>query len=108
MSDQPNDLDLEAQFDHACRNAIAAAVRLGYTPTIWQRMVDQRGAAATARQLIRAGDIQTGLERLVALGRVDLTIEHAVLQPRWAPLFTDADRDAARWRLKQVGVTPDV
>jgi hypothetical protein len=35
------------------------------------------------------------------MGRVDLTVEHAALQERWADLFDDSHREAARWRLEQ-------
>lgn len=48
-----------------------------------------------------SGDIQSGFERLIRMGRVDLTVEHAVLQPRWQELFEDQHREAAMWRLEQ-------
>ena len=31
----------------------------------------------------------------------DLTVEYAVLQPRWHDLFEDQHREAAQWRLDQ-------
>ena len=43
--------------------------------------------------------MQAGLLRLLGLSRVDLTVEHAVLDERWHDLFTDEERDLARWRL---------
>lgn len=48
-----------------------------------------------------SGDIQSGFERLIRMGRADLTIEHAVLDEYWHPLFKDSHREAARWRLQQ-------
>ena len=44
-------------------------------------MVERHGAVEAAKRLLVNGDIQTGLLRLLRLGRVDLTVEHAVLDP---------------------------
>jgi hypothetical protein len=67
-------------------------------------MIRQHGAAEAARRLVVSGDIQTGFERLVHAGRPELTIEWAVTDPHWLPLFDPQYRDAARWRLDQAGV----
>ena len=63
-------------------------------------MVDEHGAVETARRLVMSGDLQDGLLKLLRLGRADLTIEHSVLEERWHDLFTDEEREVARWRLK--------
>lgn len=89
----------EREFTLACKHAIAECRTLGYNPSIWTRMVEEHGGVVTARRLIKSGDMQAGLLRLVGLGRVDLTVEHAVLDERWHDLFTEEDRDLARWRL---------
>lgn len=62
-------------------------------------MVEEHGGVVTARRLIKSGDMQAGLLRLLSLSRVDLTVEHSVLDERWHELFTDEERDLARWRL---------
>jgi hypothetical protein len=59
------------------------------------------GAVGAARRLLTSGDIQSGFERLIMMGRQDLTVEKAVLDERWDPLFTDGHREAAQWRLEQ-------
>lgn len=64
-------------------------------------MIERWGAVEASKQLIQNGDIQSGLLRLLRLGREDLTIEATVLQPRWAKLFNDTDRELARWRLAE-------
>ena len=56
---------------------------------------------AAAQRLLLSGDVQSGFEKLISMGRADLTVEQAVLEERWAELFTDAERAAARWRLEQ-------
>ena len=90
----------EREFTIACQNAMAECRKIGYNPSIWARMVNEHGAVVTARKLITSGDMQAGLLRLISLGRIDLTIEHAVLDEHWRDLFTDEERDLARWRLE--------
>lgn len=93
---------LEDEFDHACRAAIEECKDLGYFPTAWASMINgPGGAVAAARRLLVNGDIQSGFERLIRMGRKDLTVEYAVLEDRWAPLFDERHREAARWRLDQ-------
>jgi len=75
---------------------------LGYVPTAWISMMrGSGGAVSAARRLLISGDIQSGFERLIRMGRRDLTVEQAVLDDRWAALFSEAHREAARWRLTQ-------
>ncbi|MCC5951907.1 MAG: hypothetical protein JJU45_07395 [Acidimicrobiia bacterium] len=93
----------EAEFEAACRQAIAECAEFGYTPTAWIAMLDRWGAAEAARRLMVSGDVQYGFERLILQGRPELTVEYAVLQPSWRSLFRDDHRAAARWRLSQAG-----
>ena len=93
---------LEAEFDGACRHAVDECRQLGYVPAAWIKMMNgPGGAAAAARRLLVNGDIQSGFERLIHLGRTDLTVEAAVLDDRWSDLFDEQHREAARWRLQQ-------
>lgn len=92
--------DDEHEFTLACKQAMAECRSLGYVPSVWIRMVEQHGAVETARRLIMSGDLQDGLMRLLSLGRLDLTVEHHVLDERWHELFTDRERELAKWRLE--------
>ncbi|MEX0784746.1 MAG: hypothetical protein WD557_19085 [Dehalococcoidia bacterium] len=38
------------------------------------------------------------------MGRLDLSVEYAVLEPAWQDLFTDWERDVARQRLRDARV----
>jgi hypothetical protein len=58
-------------------------------------MMQSMGAAEAAKHLLRSPDIQSGFERLTREGRIDLTVEFAVLHPRWDGLFTPDEREAA-------------
>ena len=106
MTDMRPSSDLEAQFQAACERAVeeCKSLRPPYNPTIWISMARQWGAAEAARRLVVSGDIQTGFDRLVRAGHPELTIEWAILDQTWEPLFSDQHREAARWRLEQAGI----
>ncbi|MEV4131457.1 hypothetical protein AB0J72_04760 [Dactylosporangium sp. NPDC049742] len=99
-------MSLEDEFEAACLEAIDACGKLSppYHPTAWHRMISNHGAVEAARQLVVSGDIQTGFERLVRAGRPELTIEYAITDPYWRPLFGPQHREAAQWRLDQANV----
>lgn len=95
-------MSLEEEFEAACRSAVDECRALGYVPTTWMQMMQgPGGAVAAARRLLVSGEIQSGFERLIRMGRQDLTVEQAVLEPRWASLFDERHREAARWRLQR-------
>lgn len=101
--------ELEDQFQTACDAAVeqCRSLKDRYDPTIWISMSRKLGAAEAARRLVISGDIQSGFDRLVKAKRPDLTIEWAILNSRWDPLFSDQHREAARWRLDQAGIPHD-
>ncbi len=95
-------MTLEDEFQRACELAVDECRALGYVPTAWISMMrGPGGAVSAARRLLISGDVQSGFERLIQMGRRDLTVEQAALDERWAELFSDAHREAARWRLAQ-------
>ena len=94
-------MTLDEEFHDACAQAVRECRRLGYVPSAWINMMDRYGAVGAAKRLLVSGDLQPGLLRLLRLSGPDLTIEQAVLEPRWADLFDDQDRELAGWRLKQ-------
>jgi hypothetical protein len=102
-------MTLDSDFEDACERAIAECEALGYSPTIWRAMVNRWGAVKAAKRLLESGDVQEGFDRLVRMGRIDLTLESAVLDPAWDDLFGSdpRHREAARWRLQQVVPPPD-
>ena len=69
-------------------------------------MVHQHGGVAAAKRLLRASPAQTGLTKLWELGRLDISMESLVVQERWRPLFSDAERQTAWERLNAFGYDP--
>lgn len=90
---------LERRFDAAMDQIYVAARQLGYRPTRFLEMIREHGGVATAHRLLAADKIHHGLAELYLLGRLDLTVEHHVLQPEFGPLFTTEERRVARARL---------
>ena len=97
---------LEAEFHRAMLNIYDDAAELGYRPTYFLRMVREHGGVEAARRLLRTHEVQDGLTTLWELGRLDISMEALVVQERWQPLFSDAERQAARDRLKEYGYDP--
>lgn len=94
-----NSATLERRFDAAMLDIYHGAARLGYRPTRFLEMVQVHGGAETAHRLLATGKVQDGLGELFLLGRLDLTVEHHVLLPEFAPLFSREERRTARVRL---------
>lgn len=91
--------ELVRRFDEAMLDIYHGAARLGYRPTRFLEMVQVHGGVETAHRLLAADKIQDGLGELFLLGRLDLTVEHHVLLPEYAPLFSDHEQAVARDRL---------
>ena len=93
------------EFTQTCEIGIRRCRELPsqYNPTAWITMMHRYGAVAAAKRLLASGDMQSGFERLIREGHVELTVEWIVCQPRWNRLFNDRDRAAATWRLEQAG-----
>lgn len=95
---------LEAAFHQAMVEIYTVAKKdLGYTATRFIQMVGEVGGLDTARRLLHAPGVSDGFTTLWEKGRLDLSVENRVLDPRFRPLFTDDERRIARERLKQYG-----
>lgn len=97
---------LEAEFHQAVLRIYDTAAKLGYRPTYFLRMVHEHGGVETARRLLRTPEPQEGLATLWELDRLDISMEALVVQERWEPLFSDAERQVARERLRKYGYDP--
>ena len=69
-------------------------------------MVGGQGGVETARKLLQSNHIEHGSTALWKCGRLDLMFEYLVLQPKYADLFTEEEKEAARNRLKEYGYYP--
>jgi hypothetical protein len=90
---------LEGQFQVRCRELIGEIRSLGFNPDLWVAMINDLGAAGAARKLLADHHQLVVTPWLLNRGRPELTLEHAIGQPRWAELFTGAERAEAARRL---------
>ena len=74
-----------------------------YTATYFLQMVSEQGGLQAAKKLLSAPGVSDGFTRLWECGRLDLTLEALVLQPKWRELFSADECDKARIRLELLG-----
>jgi hypothetical protein len=99
--------DVRAEFERAMRGVYERAKsEADYPASYYLRMLSELGGLETARNLLHKSSVSEGFTHLWERGRLDLTVEAAVLQPRFAALFTDEELDIARRRLADLGYRP--
>lgn len=99
MEDRRLEYDFEQTMLSSCREAQGP----GHYPGWFPGALERKGAVPYAKELVVSGEFQSGLKRLRDLKRLDLSIEHLVAEvARFRSLFTEEEREAARWRLEQV------
>ena len=92
---------LEAEFDVAMMDIYRhARTEANYTATRFLQMLHEHRGLKTAQLLLHTAHVSDGYTALWQRGRLDLTVEALILQPRWHGLFTDEDRGIARDRLR--------
>lgn len=101
----PDEQTLEGQFQLRCRELIGEIRSLGFDPNVWVGMINSLGAAGAAKKLLADHHMLVVTPWLVGRGRPDLTLEHAIGQPRWAGLFTGDERAEAARRLARAAKT---
>ena len=96
--------ELERRFHQAMVSIYDTAKReLGYNATRFLQMLSNQGGLATAKQLLWDDRPSDGFTTPWERGRLDLTVEAYVMANEFAGLFTEADRNRTRDRLKAYG-----
>ena len=88
------------QFDSAMRQLCQASIAVGYTPHDFLKMIDAQTGLGAAKTLLAKPNVSIGFTRLWELGKPELTVEAAVLEPRWSDLFILEERKVAERRLR--------
>jgi len=93
------------QLEEECRVALIAlcvrAKAAGFPLRKFRAMLEKYRGVDAARILLGKNADLSVLADLFLLNRSDLTIEFLVLQERWRPLFSDAERAEAERRTKR-------
>lgn len=92
----------EERFHSAMLALYDACAALGFRPVLFRRCVILNGGVAAARELVLKPGT-TGLERLIDLGRTELSMEATMLQPDFRSLFSADELKEARQRLANSG-----
>lgn len=79
---------------------------LRYNPRYFRVMITQHGALGATRRLLAAPAVSDGFVKLWENGRLDLTAEALVVEPRFRDLFTEEERRTAQRRLEDFGYSP--
>ena len=97
--------ELEIAFHHAMEEIYQRAKdEAGYNATVFRQMVAEHGVVETARRLINARQVSDGYTALWERKRLDLTMEAMLIgRPEFHPLFTEAELQICRKRLKDYG-----
>jgi hypothetical protein len=93
--------DLEAQFDHDMRELLVKEREVGFNSSRTRQMIEQHGGVKTAHLLLQP-DRQLPPDTFGYLRRInrrDLSVEWYVVMDRYEPLFSQEEREIARWRL---------
>lgn len=93
--------EIEKRFEGRLRNTIVESAALGYYPSRFEQMLNSSSGISVAKKLVTSGDLHYGLKELKKLGRLDLTVESIMMEDEFRLLFTQAELDAAKWRLEQ-------
>jgi hypothetical protein len=95
--------NLEQEFQIAAIEEVYLAVlkECRYNEKVFLKMIADSGARNATKALLVPGGVQSGLRGLRRLGRLDLSVEHLVIQPRWRDLFKGYEREEARMRLQK-------
>lgn len=96
--------DIEYRFGEAMFAIYREARKLGYTPSLFFRMLNDRGPHETARYLINTPNPSDGYTRLWELGRLDLSVEAVIHDnDEWHGLFTQDELQRCKKRLTDYG-----
>ena len=98
------DSDVEAEFAQRMKAAYERGrTEAGYTASYFLSMLAQYGPQETAHKLLASPAISDGFAELWERGRLDLTVEAIVVDPRFSELFSENEIEVARKRLEQFG-----
>lgn len=97
-------MTLEKQFEQEMIGIYMTAKReCGYNAIRFLQLISAKGGLVAARQLISKPGGTDGFTTLWECGRLDLSVEAHVLNPKYLELFTEAERQLCRERLQEFG-----
>jgi len=89
---------LEIEFDNDLRRILDLERSLKLCSTRFRNMLDRYHGVETAHRLLRVNP-EPMFGYLRAKNKLELAMEFYVVMEKYRTLFSDGERDAARWRL---------
>ena len=103
------DEQVRTAFEQEMKNIYVRALREAHYPArFFLDMLGTYGGLGTARRLLASPEVSSGFTALYERGRLDLTVEAVVIQPRFAGLFTEDEIEIAHQRLRDLGYQAEV
>ena len=99
VADPADPTTLDGHFQVQCRDLIDQIRTMGFEPHIWVDMINDLGATTAARRILATNMSLVATRWLIDQGRPELTLEHEIMEVRWADLFDDDERSEAQRRL---------
>jgi hypothetical protein len=79
---------LDGLFQERCRDLVAQIRTMGFEPHIWVDMINDLGATTAAKRILAANMPLVATRWLIDQGRPELTMEHEIIDVRWADSST--------------------
>src|SRR5258708_4748705 len=93
---------LKNEFDRDMRKILEREGELGLCSTRFRKMLQESDGWRVAKRLLSKGEPPPNtFSWLRKQGRLDLTMEFYVIDDRYSKIFTDDDREVARFRLER-------
>jgi hypothetical protein len=73
---------------------------MGFEPHVWVDMINDLGATTAAKRILAANMPLVATRWLIDQGRPELTMEHEIIEIRWADLFDDDEGSEAQRRMQ--------
>lgn len=99
VADPGDPTTLDGHFQVRCRELVDQIRSLGFDPYVWVDMINDLGATAAAKRILATNTTLVATRWLIEVGRPELTLEHEMMDLRWADLFDDGERSEAERRL---------
>jgi hypothetical protein len=99
IADPADPTTLDGLFQVQCRDLIDQIRTMGFEPHVWIDMINDLGATTAAKRILASNMTLVATRWLIDQGRPELTLEHEIMEVRWADLFDDDERSEAQRRL---------
>lgn len=96
-------MSLKEKFEIEILNAVEESKKIGYHPSRFISMYQEKGVLTACRELISKNVVSEGLFKLFKLGRLELSIEAHVIKEEYKSLFIIEEIEKCKYILEEYG-----